>query len=238
MVLVPTMNPIHDAWCRSIARQGVAVFMPDFRNAWTKTGYNHFPKGLNDVAAAVKWVIEHRDTLKIRNPVLQGESGGANLAIATALKAKREGWVKDIAGVYGTVPYISGAYGWTDERKLKELPSLVECAGYFLNPYSSAFMAYFYTPNDEDQTNPLAWPYFASDGDLQGLPPHILAMDELDMLRDEGISYARRLVKAGVPCKGGVNLGVVHATSLIFRGIVPEFHKTAVREIAAFAKSL
>ena len=81
--------------------------MPDFRNAYTKAAYNHFPKGLNDCAAAVKWIVANKEKLRVRNIVCQGESGGANLACATALKANREGWVKDIAGVYGIVPYIS-----------------------------------------------------------------------------------------------------------------------------------
>lgn len=36
-------------------------------------------------------------------------------------------------GVYGSIPYISNAYGWTDQQKLKFLPSLIECNGYFIN---------------------------------------------------------------------------------------------------------
>ena len=78
MVLVRTMNPVHDAWCKAIARQGVVVIMPDFRNAYTKNGYNHFPKGLNDCVAAVKWAHENREKLQIRNIVIEGESGGAS----------------------------------------------------------------------------------------------------------------------------------------------------------------
>jgi acetyl esterase/lipase len=239
MVLMPTMNPVHDRWCTTIAQQGVVVFMPDFRNAYNKEGkYNHFPAGLNDCIAAFKWVSDNRDSLKIRNIVLEGESGGCNLACATALKANREGWVDKIAGVYGIVPYISNAYGWPQERLLKELPSLIECNGYFLNTSANAFNAYFYTPTDEDHANPLAWPFHATEEDMKGLPPHLLVMDELDPLRDEGISYARRLAKAGVNARGSVNLGVVHGSSLILRIALPEYHLGACREIAAFAKNL
>lgn len=238
MTIIPTYNPVHDRWCTSISAQGCVVVMPDFRNAYTKTAYHHFPKGLNDCVAAVKWTIANKESLRIRNIVLQGESGGANLACAIALTANREGWVKDIAGIFAVVPFISNAYGWSEERLLKELPSLVECNGYFLERQATAFLAHFYTPTDEHQTNPLAWPYHASLEDMKGLPPHMLVMDELDMLRDEGCSYARRLVKAGVDAKGSVNLGVIHGTSLIFRNSVKEFNKGAVRDIAAFAKSL
>ena len=238
MTINTTLNRVHEAWCRSLAAQGLVVIMPDFRNAYTKEAYHHFPAGLNDCVAAVKWISAQRSELKIRNIVLQGESGGGNLACAIALTANREGWVQDIAGVFPLVPYISNAYGWPEERKLRELPSLVENHGYFLNNNSNAFMAYFYTPTAPDNTNPLAWPYHATLEDLKGLPPHVLVMDELDPLRDEGIAYARRLVQAGVDAKGSVNLGVTHGSSLIFRNAVPAFHRDAVRGIAAFAKSL
>lgn len=86
--------------------------------------------------------------------------------------------------------------------------------------------------------NPLAWPYHATKADMKGLPPHVVIMDELDLLRDEGISYAPRLVKAGVPTKTPVNLGVTHGTSLLFRQALPELHRGVAREVAAFAKEV
>ena len=238
MVLNPTMNPVHDRWCKSLAAQGIVAIMPDFRNAYTAEKFHHFPAGLNDCVAALKWVVAKKDSLGIRNIILTGESGGGNLAIAQTLKAKKDGWVKDIDGVYAIVPYISNAYGWSEERKLKELPSLEENHGYFLNCHANAFLSHFYTPNDKDAVDPLAWPYHATTEDLKGLPPHVLAMDELDPLRDEGISYARRLAAAGVEAKGHVNLGTIHGASLITRAVIPEFNKDAVRSIAAFAKEL
>lgn len=119
MTMLPTMNRLHDRWCRSLAASGMVVVMVDFRNAWTKEGYNHFPAGLNDCAAAVKWVHSKREELNIKNIVLEGESGGGNLALATALKAKKEGWLNKIDGVYGSIPYISNAYGWTDQQKVR-----------------------------------------------------------------------------------------------------------------------
>ena len=72
MVLVPTMNPVHDRWCRSLAAQGMVVIMTDFRNAYTAEKYNHFPAGLNDCVAALKWVVANKDSLGIRNIVLTG----------------------------------------------------------------------------------------------------------------------------------------------------------------------
>lgn len=102
----------------------------------------------------------------------------------------------------------------------------------------NAFMGHFYTPNDKDSVDPLAWPYHAPVDMLKGLPPHVVVMDELDPLRDEGFAYARRLVEAGVDTKASMNLGTLHGSSLIMRNPLPELHKGTAREIVAFAKSL
>ena len=126
MMYLSTTNPPHDRWMKSLAATGLIVIGVDFRNGWTEEGWNHFPVGLNDCAAAVKWIKANRKELGIGGKiVLQGESGGANLSIATALKAKQEGWIDAIDGVYASVPYISGIYGREKEKLLEELPSLV-----------------------------------------------------------------------------------------------------------------
>lgn len=68
-----------------------------------------------------------------------------------------------------------------------------------------AGMSFYYS--GDDIRNPLAWPYHASIEDCVGLPPHVLAMDELDPLRDEGMAYHRKLLAAGVEVNAQVNLG-------------------------------
>ena len=123
--------------------------------------------------------------------VLQGESGGANLALATALKAKRDGRLDRIDGVYAMVPYISGGYGWDTERKLRELPSMVENEGHYLNCAMMDMLVAVYDPTGENAENPLCWPYFATEADVEGMPPHVITVNELDPLRDEGIAYFR-----------------------------------------------
>ena len=197
-----------------------------------------FPAGLDDCSRALDWVHDHRDELGITSIVLQGESGGANLVLATTLKAKREGRLEHIDGVYATVPYISGGYGWDRDRKLRELPSMVENDGHFLDCGMMDLLASVYDPTGENAENPLAWPYFATEADVQGLPPHVIAVNELDPLRDEGIAYFRLLQRAGVPVVGRVNLGVTHGADMAFRVAIPEAYQAAVRDIRGFAGSL
>ncbi|EMC98124.1 hypothetical protein BAUCODRAFT_66791 [Baudoinia panamericana UAMH 10762] len=237
---IPVMQretKVHRRWCTSLAAMGMVVVSVDHpRSRRGLTGFQPHPAALNDVCAAVHYVHSHRDDLNTINIVLHGEGGGGRLVLAAALRAKREGWLNKIDGVYACSPFISNAYNWSEARKLQELPSLVECHGYMLNVDHMAYMAHLYTPNSADATNPLAWPYHASREDLEGLPPHVLALDELDPLRSEGEGYVRKLAAAGVLAVGEVNIGSVHAASVVFRQAVPEMHRNAVRSVAAFAR--
>lgn len=238
MVILKTENPMHTTWAKSLAKTGLVVVVVDFRNALTKNGHNPFPAGLNDCTAAVRWVDAHREQLRIDKIVLEGDSGGGNLALATAIKAKNEGWINSINGVYATVPYISGAYNLPLEWKLQELPSLVECDGYLITCATSALTARLYDPSGEHSRNPLAWPFWATEEDLKGLPPHFIVTSELDPLRDEGNAYYRKLVRAGVSAVGKVNLGVIHAAELFLRQTMPDLFLANLWELKKFVDRL
>jgi acetyl esterase/lipase len=74
--------------------------------------------------------------------------------------------------------------------------------------------------------------------ELKGLPPHVISVNELDPLRDEGLFYFRKLMQAGVDaCSRTVN-GTVHAADVLFRNAVPEVSDTTIRDIASFAGKL
>lgn len=238
MTILDAFNKVHTRWCQDIAASGSTVVGVDFRNAWTLAGQNPFPAGLNDCLSAVLWVHAHRSELGISRIVVQGESGGANLALATALKAKREGRTDAIDGVYASVPYISGGYGWEVSRKLAELPSLVENDGLFIGCAAMDLLVAVYDPTDRHREDPLCWPYFAKPDDLAGLPPHLISVNELDPLRDEGVAYYRKLLATGVSVRGRVNLGLVHAAEMIFRKAIPDVYRASIADIARFSVSL
>ncbi len=238
MTILDADNKVHSQWSRDLAATGLVVVTVAFRNAWTPAGLNPFPAGLDDCSAALDWVYEHRSDLGITKIVLQGESGGGNLALATALKARREGRQDRIAGVYALVPYISGGYDWPLERKLRELPSLVENDGYFLNCRMMDLMVSMYDPTGANAENPLCWPYFATEDLVRGLPPHVIAVNELDPLRDEGIAYYRLLQRAGVSVVGKINLGITHGADMALRQAIPDVYRASIRDIHAFAQSI
>ncbi|RYP64312.1 hypothetical protein DL771_008814 [Monosporascus sp. 5C6A] len=70
MIILSTDSPMHTSWAEALARSGLVVIAVDFRNALTPDGLTPFPAGLNDCAAAVRWVYQRREQLRISKIVL------------------------------------------------------------------------------------------------------------------------------------------------------------------------
>jgi acetyl esterase/lipase len=234
MVILEAADPLYGQWRDEVAATGMVVVGVEFRNGGGKLGPHPFPAGLDDCAAALAWVSENRAALGIGKLIVSGESGGGNLTLATALKAKRDGRIAQIDGVFALCPYISGAYA----TRPAELTSLFENDAYFLDWGTMSVIARAYDPDGENARNPLAWPYHATAADLAGLPPHIISVNELDPLRDEGLAYYRKLVDAGVSVMARTVNGACHAGEVIFGKALPEAMNATIRDIKGFADSL
>jgi acetyl esterase/lipase len=234
MVLLEAAGPGYHRWRDDLAVAGLVVVGVEFRNGGGKHGPWPFPAGLNDCTSALRWMAERRHELGISRLVISGESGGGNLTLATTLKAKQDGRVDQIAGVYAQCPYISNAYATRDPR----LTSLYENDGYFLACDQMGALAKLYDPTGENATNPLAWPYHAQLSDLQGLPPHVISVNQLDPLRDEGLAYYRKLLDAGVSAVSRTVNGTCHAGDCLFQGPMPDVYMATIRDIKGFADSL
>jgi len=131
---------------------------------------------------------------------------------------------------------IPSASAWA--QKSKELPSLYENDGYLVTCNLMGMMATVYDPEHKNDHNPLCWPYRATREDLQGLPPHVISVNELDPLRDEGLKYYQMLLAAGVRVYSRTVNGACHAGDLIFRRAMPEVYVATIRDIKGFADSL
>jgi len=217
-----------------LAATGVVVVGVEFRNSGGKLGPYPFPAGLNDCAAATRWVAANRDELGISHLIVSGESGGGNLTLTVAHKAKREGWLHEIAGFYAQCPYISNR--WLED--CDDLPSLKENDEYFISLQQLAVLGSLYDPTNSHAADATCWALAASDEELSGLPPHVISVNELDPLRDEGLAYYRRLLRAGVPTVGRMVLGTCHGGDLLLPGVMPEVFEASVRDVSGFAKSL
>lgn len=221
-------------WRDELAATGLVVVGVDFRNAAGRLGNHPFPAGLNDCGSGTRWTYQNRETLGISHLVVSGESGGGNLSLALALKARQERWLDEIAGIYACCPYIAGEY----DPPLPELVSWRENGGYMMTQQLSALSALAYDPTKEHTRNPLAWPYHANSDDLTGLPPHVVSVNELDPLRDEGLIYARKLMDAGVMTHSRTVNGTCHGHDTVNPHVLPNIYYATIQDIHRFATSL
>jgi acetyl esterase/lipase len=199
-----------------------------------------YPAGLNDCVAAVAFVAGGGLPGKIGRTglVLAGDSGGGNLALATALRIRRrqealgtlaaETLRKSVCGVYLLCPYLAGVY--PDKR----YPSTVTHRDVFL-PLDGSGPEMYGSRKAYDARDPCAWPAFAQPSDLEGLPPVFLSLNEMDPLVDEGRHLYRKLLGAGVPAQGRVVLGTAHGAD--FFGALPDVTRQTAQSVALFART-
>ncbi len=218
----------------NLSATGLVVVGVEFRNAGGRLGPHPYPAGLNDCAAAVRWTYANRTDLGISHLITCGESGGGNLTLTTLHKAKREGWLNEIAGAYAQCPFLSGR--WYEQPD--DLPSLKENDGYFLTREIMGLAGSVYDPTGEHAQDGACYAGWATDEELSGLPPHVISVNEMDPLRDEGLLYYRRLVRAGVPAVGRIVAGTAHGCDLLLGGHLPEVFAATIRDVHGFANSL
>jgi acetyl esterase/lipase len=114
---------------------------------------------------------------------------------------------------------------------------LKENDGYIFNYVESAVTASIYDPDNQYAEDPARWPGDATEANLNGMPPHVISVNELDPFRDEGLVYYRRLVQAGVPTVGRIVAGTCHAGDMLCAGM-PDVYGASLRDVSGFAKSL
>jgi len=207
-------DPLNRAWRIHLALRGFVTASVEFRNSSGRLGCHPFPAGLNDCMSALAWLSARRRQFGISKLILSGESGGGNLCIASALRAKREGRLSEFDGVFALCPFIAGPSVW----RAKSNTSLQECDGYLLDAKNNTLFASMYDPELKHAGDPCAWPGLATDADLDGLPPHVISVNELDPLRDEGLAYCEKMKAAGVRAESRIVRGTPHAGELLCTG--------------------
>jgi acetyl esterase/lipase len=224
----------YKAWGRILAAQGVAVAMVDFRNALVPSSAPEiapYPAGLNDCVSGVKWISANSQLLAIdpKQIIVSGDSGGGNLALATALRLKQEDSMELIKGIYALCPYIAGK--WPQPNS----PSSIENNGILLDLHNNQG-SMIYGIDEFNEGNPLAWPGFAKEEDVRGLVPTIISVNECDPLRDEGLNFYRLLMRAGVNARCRQVMGTIHAIET-FPIACPDISRETASNIAHFCFS-
>ncbi len=160
-----------------------------------------FPAGPEDCYAATRWVAENSNRINAdaSRIAVGGDSAGGNLAAVVALMCRDRGG-PSLAHQLLVYPVIERNFETPSYQANKE--------GYLL---SMGMMEWFwghYLREDADAEDPYVSPIKAKD--LIGLAAAHVITAEFDPLRDEGESYVRRLVEAGVPTCGERYDGMIH----------------------------
>lgn len=184
--------------CRLLAaRSGWAVVAPDYRLA----PEHPYPAALEDVERVVAWLRRHDGVLDLdaSRLALAGDSAGANLVAAAALRARD----------HGEPPFALQALLCPALDLVGDFPSRREFGqGFGLEPETMTWSVAAYVPDAADRMRADVSPLRAPS--LAGLPPTLIATAEFDPLRDEGEAYGARLADAGIPVIATRYLGAVH----------------------------
>lgn len=190
----------HDRLVRELAAgvQAILVFVD-----YDRSPESRYPGAIEQAYAVVRHVAENpvdydADPARI---AIAGDSVGGNMAAAVTLMAKERGGPAFRAQLL-FYPVTDASMATNSYRDFADGPWLTAKA-----------MAWYwdqYLPDTNRRGEILASPVNASIEQLQGLPPALVIVDENDVLRDEGETYARRLAQAAVPVISTRYNGTIH----------------------------
>jgi acetyl esterase/lipase len=169
---------------------------------WRLAPEDPFPAGVEDCYATLVWLVEHASELSI-DPgriAVAGASAGGGIAAAVALLARDRGGPK--------LAFQMPLYGCLDDRHITPSSTAVTDERVWNTATSKKAWKLYLAGSDENALSIYAAP--ARSQDLANLPPAYLCIGEEDLMRDENIIYATRLMQAGVQTELHVYPGAFH----------------------------
>ncbi|GAA2815044.1 alpha/beta hydrolase [Kitasatospora sp. CM 4170] len=206
----------HPWAARLAAATGVVVISVGYRLA----PEHPFPAAFDDVYAVLAWTAEHAPELGIdpERIAVGGHSAGATLAAGVALRARDEQGPR--------IRFQLLNQPGLDDRWESWATGLAETLGGGHEHMASAWRHYV----GSAPATPYAAPARAAD--LSGLPPAYIATAEFCPYRDVDITYALRLLRAGVPVELHQWAGTFHGSQAILSAEVSQ------RQIAELGAAL
>jgi acetyl esterase/lipase len=197
--------PTHERLVRDlvVGSGAVAVFVN-----YTPSPEAKFPEPINQAYAATQWVAQHGAEIQVDGSRLAvaGNSVGGNMATVVALMAKDKGGPALRAQIL-LWPVTDANF---ETASYNSTPN-----GYFLTKNMMKWFWDNYQPDLAKRNTPYASPLQASTAQLTGMPPALIETAELDVLRDEGEAYGRKLDAAGVDVSVLRFNGMIHDWGLL-----------------------
>ncbi|CAM3679248.1 alpha/beta hydrolase [Paracidovorax anthurii] len=197
--------PTHERLIRDlVASSGAAAVYVDYTRS-PEAGYG---VAIRQAYGATRWVAENGRQIGVDGSRLAvaGNSVGGNMAAVVSLMAKEKGTPK--------IRFQALLWPVTDANF--DTPSYQQYeSGYFLTRNMMKWFWDNYTTDAAKRREIHASPLQASTEQLQGLPPALIQTAELDVLRDEGEAYGRKLDAAGVDAVVTRYNGMIHDFGLL-----------------------
>jgi acetyl esterase len=190
----------HERTCRFLAREaGVRALAVEYRLA----PEDRFPAAVDDALAAFRWAVAEAEALGAdpARVAVGGDSAGGNLSAAVARLTALDG---------GPAPVLQLLIYPVCDLSRKHPSYRLFSEGFFLTEAEMDWYRGHYLGSTDDALDPRASPLLAPEEELAGVAPAHVAVAGFDPLRDEGIAYARRLERAGVPVALQQASGLVH----------------------------
>ncbi len=167
---------------------------------YQKAPEHPFPIPFDDCYATLLWVREHADELRIDHNLIgvAGDSAGATLASAVALKARDH----KVDLKFQVLIYPCNGRTFTTDSYLNM------ATGYGLTTHAMQWFWEQYLQGTEHDNNPYAVPMTAED--FSGSAPAIVITAQYDPLLSDGEQYASLLRRDGVPVLYKQFDGMIH----------------------------
>jgi len=170
---------------------------------YTRSPEAKYPRALDEISATLDWLSKngHNHSLDGTRMALVGNSAGANMVIASAIRAL-ENKGPEIKLQILMWPVTSYTASWKSYDKYGN--------DRFLTSQKMKWMFDNYT-NDEQALNSIyISPVLADRKRLKKLPPTLIQVAEADILRDQGEKFGRKLDQAGVKVTTIRYNGMIH----------------------------
>ncbi|RQW73492.1 alpha/beta hydrolase [Lysinibacillus composti] len=161
-----------------------------------------FPTPVYDAYDAFLWTVKNVGELNgVENQItVAGDSAGANLATVVSMMS-RDLNGPTIASQFLLYPVTDLTYNTPSYNEFAE--------GFGLEKKDMEWFGHYYLQQETEKQNPYVAPLRAEH--LNNLPPAFIKVAENDVLRDEGIAYAKRLSYSNVTVQLETAKGLIHS---------------------------